>query len=67
MSMTRILVVAAALGLGLSGASACDFQRSAELDRTVVASVTSSQMESTPATAPIPTQEPVTVPAEEAE
>ncbi len=31
--MTRILVVAAALGLGLSGASACDFQRSAELDQ----------------------------------
>jgi hypothetical protein len=48
MSMTRILVLAAALGLSLSAASACEFQRSAEMDRKVVASVVPSEPQSTP-------------------
>ena len=41
--MSRILVLAAALGLGLSSASACEFQRSAKVDKTVVASITTSE------------------------
>jgi hypothetical protein len=49
MRMTRILVLAAALGLGLSAASACEFQRSAKIDQTVVASIIASETQSTPA------------------
>lgn len=54
--MTRLLLVAAALGLGLASASACDFHRSAGLDHTVVASV-AEETQSTPVTTPLPTEE----------
>lgn len=39
--MTKALIVAAALGLSLSAAGACEYQRSAEakVDQTVVASI----------------------------
>lgn len=65
--MTRILVLAAALGLGLSSASACEFQRSAKVDQTVVASITPSEMQSTPVTVPVPVEQPATAPADLAE
>lgn len=47
--MTRLLMIAAALGLGLSAASACEMMRSASagIDETTVASTTSTPM-STP-------------------
>lgn len=51
--MTRLLLIAAGLGLAMSGANACEFQRSAkaaELDKTVVASIA------------VPQSEPVVVP-----
>jgi hypothetical protein len=43
--MTKIIVAAAAVGLTLSSAGACEFMRSAqtEVDRTVVASVAVEQ------------------------
>jgi hypothetical protein len=53
--MTKSLLLAAVLGLSTSGAFACEFQRSAKVDTTVVASVTtpaSEQPMSTPGTAP---------------
>ena len=37
--MKRAILVAAGLGLCVSAAGACDFQKSAEADQTVVASV----------------------------
>ncbi len=52
--MIRTLVLAAAFGLGVSAASACDFQRSAELDKTVVASIPTEQKQSTPVATQIP-------------
>lgn len=51
--MTKLLLIAAGLGLAMSGANACEFQRSAqaaELDKTVVASIA------------VPQSEPVVVP-----
>lgn len=51
--MTKLLLIAAGLGLAMSGANACEFQRSAkaaELDKTVVASLA------------VPQSEPVTLP-----
>lgn len=47
--MTKALIVAAALGLSLSVAGACEYQRSAEakVDQTVVASIEAATM-STP-------------------
>jgi hypothetical protein len=54
MSMIKTLVLAAAFGLGASAASACDFQRSAELDKTVVASIPTEQTQSTPVAKQIP-------------
>ncbi len=53
--MTKSLLLAAVLGLSTSGAFACEFQRSAKVDTTVVASVTtpaSEQPMSTPGPAP---------------
>ena len=46
--MTKFLLIAAGLGLAMSGANACEFQRSAEaagLDKTVVASIAAPQSE----------------------
>jgi hypothetical protein len=52
--MTRLLIVAAGLGLTLSAADACDYNRSAkaDVDKTVVASVTTDEAKpmSTPQT-----------------
>jgi len=51
--MTKVLLIAAALGLAVSSAQACDFHRSAEakdVDQTKVASIT------------VPQSEPVVVP-----
>lgn len=55
--MTRALLVAAALGLSLAGANACEFQRSAatKVDQTKVASTTHS-MSKPMSTAPTATQ-----------
>ncbi|MGI6856022.1 hypothetical protein [Mesorhizobium sp. 1B3] len=55
--MTRALLVAAALGLSLAGANACEFQRSAstKVDQTKVASTTHS-MSKPMSTAPTVTQ-----------
>jgi hypothetical protein len=53
--MTKSLLLAAIFGLSTSGAFACEFQRSAKVDTTVVASVTtpaSEQPMSTPGPAP---------------
>ena len=67
--MTKALMLAAALGLGASGAHACEFQRSAKasqatVDPTVVASVMVPQSEPV-ATAEIVKAPPaVEVPAE---
>jgi hypothetical protein len=50
--MKKSLLLAAVLGLSTSGAFACEFQRSAKVDKTVVASVAttaSGQPMSTPA------------------
>jgi hypothetical protein len=46
--MTKILIVAASLGLSLSAAGACEFQRSvqADIDQTVVASVVTDEQKS---------------------
>lgn len=51
--MTRALLVAAALGLSLAGANACEFQRSAstKVDQTKVASTTMSKPMSSAPTA----------------
>lgn len=68
--MTRTLVLAAAFGLGVSGANACDFQRSAELDKTVVASISTEQKQSTPVATQIPLDQVATdqaVPVDQAE
>jgi hypothetical protein len=54
--MRKALLLAAALGLSTSTAFACEFQRSAKVDATVVASVTpaaSAAPQSTPATKPV--------------
>jgi hypothetical protein len=59
MRMTRILALAAALGLSLSVASACEFQRSAEIDKTVVASVVADELQSTPVIE-VPAEQPAT-------
>lgn len=37
--MTKVLLLAASLGLCVSSSQACEFQRSAKVDTTVVASV----------------------------
>lgn len=52
--MTRILAAAAALALGLSAASACDYERTAskDVDKTVVASVEKDRAMSLPQTMP---------------
>ena len=49
--MTKLLVAASVLGLSLSTAGACDYQRSAKanVDQTVVASIVEEQNLSTPA------------------
>jgi hypothetical protein len=39
MKMTKVLLLAAGFALSVSVASACDFMKSASVDRTVVASV----------------------------
>ena len=46
--MTRLLIVAAGLGLTLSAAGACNFNRSAkaDVDQTVVASVATDEAKS---------------------
>ena len=43
--MTKILIMAASLGLSLSAAGACEFMKSAEakIDQTIVASVTADE------------------------
>ncbi|MEQ1951688.1 hypothetical protein [Mesorhizobium sp. CN2-181] len=46
--MTKLLLIAAGLGLATSGANACDYHRSAkaaETDKTVVASIAVPQSE----------------------
>ncbi len=53
--MTKVLLIAAGLGLAASGAQACEYMRSAkseQIDKTTVASVTIPQSE------PVVTQEP---------
>jgi hypothetical protein len=48
MRMKRLLLIAAGIGLATSGASACEFQRSAkaaQVDTTVVASIAVPQSE----------------------
>lgn len=64
--MIKSLLLAAALGLSTSTVFACDFQKTAKVDSTVVASVTttSEQPMSTPAPVVLPEQPVV---AEEAE
>ncbi len=55
--MTKSLLLAAVLGLSTSGAFACEFQRSAKVDKTVVASVAApapEQSMSTPAPVIVP-------------
>lgn len=50
--MTKLLLLAAAFGLSTSAAFACELQRSAKVDKTVVASVATTESEqpmSTPA------------------
>lgn len=49
--MSRILLIAAALGLTLSGAGACEFSRSASkaVDTMTVASINAPEVQSTPA------------------
>lgn len=57
--MTKSLLLAAILGLSTSGAFACEFQRSAKIDKTVVASVATpapEQSMSTPAPVVVPEQ-----------
>jgi hypothetical protein len=57
--MKKSLLLAAALGLSTSGAFACEFQRSAKVDKTVVASVATTASEqpmSTPAPVVVPEQ-----------
>ncbi|EHK58557.1 hypothetical protein MAXJ12_04419 [Mesorhizobium alhagi CCNWXJ12-2] len=57
--MTKSLLLAAVLGLSTSGAFACEFQRSAKVDKTVVASVATpapEQSMSTPAPVVVPEQ-----------
>jgi hypothetical protein len=57
--MAKSLLLAAVLGLSTSGAFACEFQRSAKVDKTVVASVAttaSEQAMSTPAPVVVPEQ-----------
>jgi hypothetical protein len=57
--MTKSLLLAAVLGLSTSGAFACEFQRSAKVDKTVVASVATTASEqpmSTPAPVVVPEQ-----------
>lgn len=46
--MTRLLIVAASLGLTLSAAGACNYNRSAkaDVDQTVVASVVADEVKS---------------------
>lgn len=54
--MTKVLLIAAGLGLAASGAQACEYMRSAkseQIDKTTVASVTVPQSE------PVIMQEPV--------
>ena len=54
--MKRILAATAALWVGVTAASACEFQQSAskQTDRTVVASIETTQTMSTPQTTPPP-------------
>ena len=54
--MTKTLIVAAAFGLSLSAANACEFMRSAEapVDQTVVASIATEDAMSTPETLILP-------------
>jgi hypothetical protein len=65
--MIKSLLLAAALGLSTSTVFACEFQRTAKVDSTVVASVaktTSEQPMSTPAPVVLPEQPPVEEKAE---
>ena len=61
--MTKALVLTAALALGVSGASACEFNRSAKsLDKTTVASIVKSEpagpsMSTSEAPVPVDTQD----------
>ena len=55
--MARILVTAAALAFGASGAFACDFHKTAHLDNQTVASVTTAE----PVQAPMSSSEELVV------
>ena len=63
--MTRALIVAAGLGLGVSGANACDFHDTAHstADQTTVASIAAP--EEIPATIIVPTDDAVSPPPAE--
>jgi len=65
--MTKALIVAASLGLSLSAAGACEYQRSAQakIDQTVVASIEATTM-STPQQIILPDQTTPVKPADAA-
>lgn len=56
--MMKVVLACVAFGLSVAGANACDYQRSAKIDSTVVASVTPAEPTamSVPAT-PVETEE----------
>jgi hypothetical protein len=61
--MTRILLLAASLGLALSGAQACDFMKSAaKVDTSTTASVTQQETQTAPMSTPttVATAQPAT-------
>ena len=61
--MTRILLLAASLGLALSGAQACDFMKSAAtVDTSTTASVTKQETQTPPMSTPatVATAQPAT-------
>ena len=61
--MTRILLLAASLGLAASGAQACDFMKSAaKVDTSTTASVTQQETQTAPMSTPttVATAQPAT-------
>jgi len=61
----KLFLAIAALGLSITGASACDWQRSAKLDTTVVASITAPDAAMSTAQDALPQREEPTVKSEE--
>jgi len=60
--MTKVLLIAAGFGLAVSGAQACDFQRTAKadkVDKTTVASITLPQSEAVAISKPADEKAPV--------